>query len=201
MNENLDSKDKQPSRRWPLIFAGKGLVTFITSMVCLGVLTGGCTKNIENFETVQIGDQVWMAKNLDIKVADSYCYDNDPANCEKYGRLYTWEAAKEAADLVPGWHLPTDEEWTVLTDFLGENAGTKLMEGGSSGFNALLAGYANSGGDFVYLGGDGGLWSASPGGSSSAWSRSVSRGDAGVRRNDSGSGSRYYRFSVRLLRD
>ena len=154
----------------------------------------------QSYKTVQIGNQVWMAKNLSIEVEDSCYYDNDPANCEKYGRLYTWEAAKKAASLVPGWHLPTDEEWKTLKVYLGMSAadaddivgggesggvGTKLMEGGSSGFNALLAGHASSSGSFSSfssLGNYGNFWSASPDGSSYAWSRHVGRGNAGVSR-------------------
>ena len=53
-----------------------------------------------------------MAENLKYKIGDSYCYDDNPANCEKYGRLYTWDAAFEAC--LPGWHLPNIEELYTL---------------------------------------------------------------------------------------
>ena len=56
-------------------------------------------------KAVKIGDQIWAAKNLNLAVGDSDCYNDDPKNCEKYGRLYTYKAAMKAADLVPGWHL------------------------------------------------------------------------------------------------
>lgn len=90
------------------------------------------------YKTVQIGDQVWMAENLKYNAGDgSYCYQDDSSNCEKYGRLYTWDAAKKA---VPaGWHLPSKEEWEKLVSTLGGESDSyqALVEGGSSGFNAL----------------------------------------------------------------
>ena len=58
-----------------------------------------------------------MAENLDIEVEGSFCYDNDPENCKKYGRLYTWEAAKKACP--KGWHLPSDAEWKILMNKMG----------------------------------------------------------------------------------
>ena len=132
----------------------------------------GGTVNIkgQTYKTVQIGDQIWMAENLNLEVPNSYCYDKDPGNCRNYGRLYSWQAAKAVADLVPGWHLPTDEEWTMLTAFLGGTgkAGTSLKEGGSSGFNALLAGYRFS--SFYHLGSASNFWSVLPKGlNSTLW--------------------------------
>lgn len=45
------------------------------------------------------------------------CYGNDPVNCQKYGRLYTWDAALKACP--DGWHLPSDEEWGILESYIG----------------------------------------------------------------------------------
>ena len=123
----------------------------------------------------------WMTQNLNLKVDNSWCYDNDPSNCTKYGRLYTWEAAKEAcSELGGGWRLPTDEEWTDMVDKYGgaKNGNAKddgkaaykaLMEGGSSGFAAQLGGWRNRSGYFHYAGSSGVYWSNSPYGSYLAW--------------------------------
>ncbi len=88
-------------------------------------------------ESVRIGAQVWSTRNLDTLVEGSMCYDDDPENCEKYGRLYTWALAmgvdtkfdaKQLGDVVhpyigicpSGWHLPSDKEWQDLYEFLQE---------------------------------------------------------------------------------
>ena len=95
------------------------------------------------YPTVLIGDQCWFAENLRTtvyadgsaipEVTDSGAwaglstgarcdYDNDASNVATYGRLYNWYAAVDAAGLCPtGWHVPTDDEWTALENFLGAN--------------------------------------------------------------------------------
>ena len=95
------------------------------------------------YATTKIGKQVWMAENLNYAMDSSWCYKDDPANCKKYGRLYTWDAAMKACP--KGWHLPTKEEWGALGSAIGEEAGTKLKskewDGSDAlGFNALPAG-------------------------------------------------------------
>ena len=57
----------------------------------------------EEDESVRIGNQVWMARNLNRDIGGSFCYDNDSLNCEKYGRLYTWKAAQYACP--EGWRV------------------------------------------------------------------------------------------------
>jgi uncharacterized protein (TIGR02145 family) len=57
-----------------------------------------------------------MRQNINYAVSNSWCYDNNNANCSTYGRLYNWSAALGACP--PGWHLPSKEEFTLLTDYL-----------------------------------------------------------------------------------
>jgi uncharacterized protein (TIGR02145 family) len=78
------------------------------------------------YKTVKIGEQVWMAENLAYDAPGSIVNDCDPDNFEKYGLLYGWKTALNACP--PGWHLPNDEEWDALVDFVGGGkiAGKKL---------------------------------------------------------------------------
>src|SRR5580765_2696879 len=65
-------------------------------------------------------DILWMTSNLNLNIPGSYCYDNKKENCERYGRLYTWESARKGCILLgKGWRLPTNDEWGALTALYG----------------------------------------------------------------------------------
>jgi len=137
------------------------------------------------YRTVQIGGRVWMAENLNYATANSWCYNDDPANCTKYGRLYTWDAAMTACPT--GWHLPTRQEWEDLVSAVGSNAGTKLKSKAPDwdgtddfGFSALPGGFRYIAGAFGSAGAYGGWWSATEAGASRAWGRDMGSAHADV---------------------
>lgn len=135
------------------------------------------------YSTSTYNGLTWMTQNLYVDVPDSWCYDNNPANCAKYGRLYTWEAAKKACEEL-GWRLPTDDEWKALAiasgGYLDYGGSTRsvgsfvkgystLIEGGSSGFSAQLGGSGDPDGEFEDLGDWGHYWSATERDAGRAW--------------------------------
>jgi len=161
----------------------------------------------QTYKTVELNGLVWMAENLNFDLGEGcWFYENDPKNGEKYGRLYTWEAAKKACP--PGWRLPTDEEWRAMAKEFGgcdddaEDGGKAayeaLIEGGSSGFNARLGGYRLSDGSFGTLGGLGDYWSPAGRGSGLAWYYGFSRGIGKLYRRW---GTRSYGRSCRCVQD
>jgi len=138
----------------------------------------------KTYKVVTIGDQLWMAENLNYAATSGnyYCYEGI-GNCAIYGRLYEWERALTVAP--DGWHLPSDSEWQQLIDFLGglSVAGGKLKEDGlahwdapnlgadnSSGFMGLPGGLRSFSGSFEFLGETAAFWSSSQSNISNAWS-------------------------------
>jgi len=83
---------------------------------------GSVTYEGKTYKTVIIGSQTWMAENLNYNTSGSICL----RTCEEYGSLYDWETAMSVCP--PSWHLPSDDEWATLIDFVGgsSTAGTKL---------------------------------------------------------------------------
>ena len=168
-------------------------------------------------KTVTIGTQVWMKENLNVstfkngvaipEVQDddawekagenaqpAWCYyDNDPKKGAKFGKLYNWYAAIDKNGLCPqGWHVPSDDEWTVLIASTDVYFGTGL-------FSALPGGHRyNDDGYYFSIGFVGGWWSSTEDNTDIAWNRYLNN-DNGLadRSNDSkGDG-----LSVRCLRD
>jgi len=133
------------------------------------------------YPVVQIGSQCWLQKNLNYETGVSWCYACNTSNCETYGRLYDWNTALMVCP--SGWHLPSDPEWTVLTNYLGGDyqAGGKMKSDSgwnyngngtnSSGFNALPGGNSFRNSSFNGLKSRAYFWTSMETSSISAWNR------------------------------
>jgi uncharacterized protein (TIGR02145 family) len=139
---------------WLLLLLAAILTVLVTGVAAQerGVLKD--QRDGQTYKTVKIGTQTWMAENLNYAAEEgSWCYENDKANCAKYGRLYDWKAATESCP--DGWHLPSADEWMEMINSLGGDGAAavrmrarkdwKVFETVSSvddsGFSALPAGY------------------------------------------------------------
>jgi uncharacterized protein (TIGR02145 family) len=174
------------------------------------VSNNSVTCGSQTYRTVQIGNQKWFAENLNYNVAGSKCYDDDPAYCTKYGRLYDWNTAKTVCP--NGWHLPDTTEWRTLIDFAGGKyvAGTKLKatsewDGNGNGtddygFSALPGGCLSADGRFEV--GDFGLWwSATEYGSNDAYNQDIYWGSNMSSSNIWQAGRKSDLLSVRCIQD
>ncbi len=165
----------------------------------------------KSYKTIEIGNQTWMAENLDLLVKEnSWCYDNKDSNCIAYGRLYNWDAALNSCP--SGWHLPSDDEWNILeknlgvpendlgiVGYAGTDQGAKLKSGGNSGFNILMAGYRLWwDGSFLYQGNYSDFWTSTSSDNEEAWMRDFSVNDKSIYRNRI---NKKYGNSVRCLKD
>ena len=207
-------------------------------LISLSILFSSCggNKDIDgnSYTTVQIGNQKWMAENLnvsrfrngdsipEIKSAEewmrygeekkpAYCViENNPDYGIKYGKLYNWYAVNDPRGLAPeGWHIPSDEEWTELTNFLGggvmaarqmiivgisnnENAGISIE------FNGLPAGARRNDGLFYGLSSAAYWWTATELTASTSWMRLLTyiRTDVNSMTYDKNAG-----LSVRCVKD
>lgn len=208
---------------------GLGQVEFIDSDYLAEI--GG-----RQYRTCTIGGMVWLAENLDYKfqvdgsqislnpqgsptTPACWYYNRDELNygidgTYKCGLLYNWHAVKylndNRATLIPGWHVPSDTEWTNLANEIGSNPGTKLKAknntvtsnwpsgwGGTDnyGFSALPSG--GYFGPFGSLGSDSYFWTSAESNSSSAYYRYLGTGAS----LGSGSYDKTYGLSIRLVKD
>jgi len=168
------------------------------------------------YKTTIIGNQVWMAENLNYNASSSKCFSYLDDYCQKYGRLYDWNTAKSSCP--KGWHLPSDAEWDVLMKSVNPacspkgncaNAG-KLLKAkfgwhknntGTDAFDfaALPGGYGSSDGRiFSSVDSYGFWWSATEYSAYDAYSRIMDYTYDDVIRYGNGKNSL---FSVRCLKD
>jgi uncharacterized protein (TIGR02145 family) len=226
------------------VFTGNGNKYYGYSSRCVQDQEQACpvtptvTYEGQTYNTVQIGDQCWFKENLNVgtmipgdqemtdnSIIEKYCYDNDPANCATYGGLYQWNEMMQyttqqgTQGICPtGWHLPSDAEYTMLTDFLGGQsiAGGKMKATGtieagtglwyspnegatnSSGFTALPGGYRYGSGIFLSLGNYAYFWSSTGVGTDHAWFRYLNYYYTDVYTDFD---NKYFGFSSRCVRD
>ncbi|MBH49328.1 MAG: hypothetical protein CMG69_01050 [Candidatus Marinimicrobia bacterium] len=215
---------------------------------CAGVCNGttqpeDCTvTDIDGnvYQNVQIGNQLWIAENLKVthyndgsEIPTGYSnnewsslstgayavYGDNESNADTYGYLYNWYTVDDSRGVCPeGWHVPTDGEYSELTNYLGSNWGGKLKEctegscpeseywnyhpnsgaTNESGFTALPGSRRLSDGNYLHMGNFGFFWSSTENGSNSAWCRELKYQYSGIYRYTSG---RESGFSVRCIRD
>lgn len=193
-----------------------------------------------NLPNIQIGTQIWTRCNLNVstyangdtipEVTDpavwaslttgAWChYDNNPANDAIYGKLYNWHAVNNISNggLAPaGYHIPTDEEWTILTDYLGGLgvAGGKMKSTGTiqlgtglwntpntaatneSGFTGIPGGRRDFNGVFNTISDYGWWWSFTEDTTLKAWSCALSNNSDTAFRLSS---NKEFGLSVRLI--
>ena len=214
-------------------FIAIGLFTFIGCKHTIIDLDGN------TYKTVKIGTQKWMSQNLrttkysegtPIPNVSDYTqwsnlttgawshYDNDSSQYERsYGKLYNWYAVNTNKLCPTGWHVPTDAEWTLLTDYLAANGydfeEAKVLKASSgwnhnigqsgngtddSGWKGLPGGFRDYDGHFFSIGSTGSCWSSSEYDALHAWDRYLDYANGSLYRscpNKRGG------FSVRCLRD
>ncbi len=102
--------------------------------------------------------RTWFAENAQYPVEGSYCYNDLPEFCKKYGRLYNYRQAQTACP--EGWHVPTIHEWRHLFHFFGgwHHAGEFLIEGEESDMHMLYAGFGEPGHLFRQISVSGNWW-------------------------------------------
>jgi uncharacterized protein (TIGR02145 family) len=227
-------------------------ITFVESGVAFDCGTSTVTDADSNvYSTVQVGSQCWMKENLKTtkyrngtgitypgsnntnwqsNTTGAYAwYNNDIGYKPTYGALYNWYAVNNPAGLCPtGWHVPTDPQWTALTDYVSSQTayrcnsnynyiaksvaattnwntttntcaiGNNLAANNATGFTALPGGLRYTSGQFNDISYYGFGWSSTEYSAPYAWVREMTYTNASVNR---GYGYKSYGFSVRCLRD
>ena len=152
------------------------------AIVALTFLLMSCSESFtdsrdgQSYGVVKIGEQTWMAANLNFETAGSFCPEGDSRNCKRLGRLYSWA---EAASVCPeGWRLPTKADFEkLIAEMLKGGVASSKGDAGAAlkakdgwfkkgngsdvlGFKALPAGFRGADGKFDGIGGYAYFWSA-----------------------------------------
>lgn len=184
----------------------------------------------QEYQVIQIGEQKWFVENLryagSLNEANSneswtskgqneqgaWCYyGDDPENNAAYGKLYNWFVVVNESICPPGWHIPSNAEWTQLVDFLGGTfaAGGKMKsftgwddpnEGATneSCFSGLPGGSRDENGNFANIGSIGYWWTSTQHGSNFAWDYSLANHNNVVGQNNN---FKSYGLSCRCVED
>lgn len=195
---------------------GAGLVMTIAllfvgaSCAANSAVRNGAASDASDYAKRMPDGKQWTTNNLNLDLADSYCYADVALNCRQYGRLYSWQSALLLCQsLGDGWRLPTNDDWHHLANHYGgirdaspetgRAAYNALLAGGSSGFNALLGGgRAPDGSQYARLDAHGFYWTATETGPLTAWFYNFGKGQLSLGRHDDGEKQRA--FSVRCVR-
>jgi uncharacterized protein (TIGR02145 family) len=198
-----------------------------TSALCLNCIPNivpigtqrwtGCNATVATYRDNTLIPYVENAAAWAALTTGAWCYyQNDPTTEATYGKLYNWYAVNNTANggIAPvGYKVPTDAEWTVLTDYLGGAtlAGGKMKETGlchwsnpnidatnDSLFTGLPGGYRDYGGYYNNINNYGWWWSSTESSLGSAWYRRLNSGNATAHR---GSGNATHGFSLRFIED
>ena len=189
----------------------KNVLTYLACLISVSVYGQGACDNQSSvthqgyeYDIVEIGYQCWFSENCrylpsvslssDSSTTDPYfyVYGYEGTNVEEakstdnyltYGVLYNWSAVMTEGVCPSGWHIPSDEEFMEVIDYIGTGSGsvkvlksttgwnTSYNDTNSSGFNGLPGGCANS--VFYGIGHSACWWSSSASGSYNAWIRGV----------------------------
>lgn len=188
------------------------LIAAVVSVMMVTSCGGGVSNEASTSNEVSIGEQVWMNENLNadkFRNGDpiphaktneewekagkngqpAWCYyDNNPDHEDRYGKLYNWYAVNDPRGLAPeGWKIPSDEDWSRLTDFLGgqivasekmkftdfwaDKDGKPGHGTNESGFSGLPGGARGRDGTFSLVGEGGYWWSSTEDNIDIAWYR------------------------------
>jgi uncharacterized protein (TIGR02145 family) len=217
-------------------YATNSLGTYYGNELIFNTYTG-TIRDVEGneYKTITIGTQTWMAENLKTityndgtpipQVSDAtawstlstpaYCWynNNEAINKNIYGALYNWYTVNTNKLCPIGWHVPSYDEWTAMTNYLGGwfIAGDKLKESGTmhwytpnngatneTSFTAFPGGYRYYGGSFLSINLNGTWWGSAENNTDNAWNLNMSYNQSYV---FSAAGDKRYGSSIRCVKD